>query len=770
MVLLALLIGLVFAAAALAGPLERRIGNAAGWLLSAVPAAVFGTAVTLVGPVSRGETITFILPWIPSLGVSFSLLLDGLSLLFVLIISGVGALVVLYGSRYLEDHLHEARFYSFILLFMGAMLLLVLAGNLLLLFVAWELTSISSYLLIGFNHDSPRARAAALQALLVTGLGGLALLAGLVIMGLVGGSFELAELLQRGGVLMSHPLHLPMLLLLLAGAFTKSAQVPFHFWLPGAMEAPTPVSAYLHSATMVKAGIYLLARLSPALGASVEWHSIVGTVGALTMLTGAVMALAQHDLKKILAYTTVSALGTLTMLLGLHTVESAFAAAVFLLVHSLYKGGLFLIAGSIDHETGTRDIRLLGKLRSTMPLTTVGMVLVALSMAGLPPLLGFISKELFYVANLQAPALAPFITAAGFAANVLMVAVAATLLVPFFGPLRHPEHAGHEPPFRMRLGPQLLALTGLVAGLWPVLVTDTLVNPAVSAMRAEPVSEKLALWHGINPVLALSVVTVALGLAVFALRERIMAVVPAMARIAARGPASWYEGLLDGVRRFATSLTRLLQGGYLRVYISITLLFGVLLIGYALVTRSGHLLFTLPAPDLQIHELLLGAVMIGAAFAAVRAEGRLAAIAALGTVGLGVALLFVFYGAPDLALTQFAIETLTVLLFVLVLYRLPRFTRISSRRSRIRDAALATAGGVLMTTLTLVATSQSLRSAVAQYYGDMSLLLAKGRNVVNVILVDFRGLDTLGEITVLAVAALGVFALIRLRPGKEERR
>jgi multicomponent Na+:H+ antiporter subunit A len=372
-----------------------------GWMLALLP---FGATVywaSLTNAVAAGQTLSVSWPWVPSLGVNLSFYIDGLSLLFALLISGIGALIVIYAGGYLAGHPQLARFYFYILLFMAAMLGLVLCGNLIILFIFWELTSISSYLLIGFDHQRERARKAALQALIVTGAGGLALMAGFILLGHVGGSFELAALLDQGELVRGHGLYFPILLLILAGAFTKSAQMPFHFWLPNAMEAPAPVSAYLHSATMVKAGIYLLARFSPILGGAEAWHYLVTAFGAATMLLGALLAFPQTDLKRILAYTTVSALGTLTLLLGLNTTLATKAAMVFLLVHSLYKGALFMIAGAVDHETGTRDVKLLGNLRRFMPMTTMAASLAALSMAGVPPLSGFWAKFTLIKAGLE---------------------------------------------------------------------------------------------------------------------------------------------------------------------------------------------------------------------------------------------------------------------------------------------------------------------------------------------------------------------------------
>jgi multicomponent Na+:H+ antiporter subunit A len=383
-----------FMLAIIAPWLHRLTRGATGWLLALLPAGLAVYFASLLGSVANGEAITISRPWATGLGINLSFYVDGLSLLFALMITGIGALVIIYAGSYLAGKPQLTRFYTLVLMFMASMLGVVLAGNLITIFVFWELTSLTSFLLIGLDHDRPGARAAALQALLVTGGGGLALMAGLLLMGQIGGSLELATLLSNGNAVREHALYVPVLLLILLGAFTKSAQTPFHFWLPNAMEAPTPVSAYLHSATMVKAGVYLLARLSPLLGGTDEWHYLVTGAGIVTMLLGALLALVQTDLKRILAYSTVSTLGALVLLLGLDTTLSVKAAMLFLLVHALYKGALFLVAGILDHETGTRDIRRLGGLARAMPITAAAAVLAALSMAGLPPMLGFINKEL----------------------------------------------------------------------------------------------------------------------------------------------------------------------------------------------------------------------------------------------------------------------------------------------------------------------------------------------------------------------------------------
>ncbi|HSJ57284.1 MAG TPA: putative monovalent cation/H+ antiporter subunit A, partial [Anaerolineae bacterium] len=717
-----------FGLAVVAPWLHRRTGRATGWLLALLPLALAIFLGRYLGPVSVGDPFVESLPWVPSLGITLSFLVDGLSLLFSLIIVAIGALVLIYAGGYLAGNPFLGRFYAIILVFMASMLGVALAGNVITLFIFWELTSISSYLLIGFEHERGEARAAALQALLVTGGGGLALLAGLLLLGLVGGSLELATLLSQGDLVRGHSLYLPILLLILAGTFTKSAQVPFHFWLPGAMEAPAPVSAYLHSATMVKAGVYLLARLTPVLGGTEAWQYLVTLGGAVTMLVGAVLALLHTDLKRILAYSTVATLGTLVLLLGLDTTLAAESAILFLLVHALYKGALFMVAGAIDHETGERDVRRLGGLARAMPLTALAAGLAALSMAGLPPMLGFINKELLYEAKIQAPRAAMLITGAGIAANVLLVAVAGLAgLRPFWARRPDTPQQPHEAPLAMWLGPVLLAGPGLILGLMPDTIARLLVAPAASAVRAHPSEIKLALWHGLNPVLGLSVLTFLLGIMVFAAWDRLQRSSRLLDVSARWGPGRWYDWSLLGLNAVARWQTRLLQNGALRFYLLIIILTTVGLAGYTLL-RAGGLNWSARQLDVRSYELLVAGILLAGALAAVRSRSRLAAVASLGVVGYMVALIYVLFGAPDLGMTQFTIETLTVILFVLVLYRLPRFSRFSSPGARVRDLLVALAAGSLMTLLVLATTAQPLTSRLAPYFAASSYLLAHGRN------------------------------------------
>jgi multicomponent Na+:H+ antiporter subunit A len=739
-----------------------HLGGAVGWLVALFPLALFIGFASLVAPVAGGQTFTLSYTWVSALDISLSFLFDGLGLVFALLVSGIGALVVLYASSYMQGNPHLPRFYGIVLLFMVAMLGVVLANNLITLFVFWELTSITSYLLIGFSHQKAEARAAALQALLITGGGGLALLAGLLLLGVAGGSFELSELIQRAEQVRASGLYTPILLLVVAGAFTKSAQFPFHFWLPGAMQAPTPVSSYLHSATMVKAGVYLLARLAPVMGGTQLWYTTLVVGGGATMLLGAYLAPRQGDLKRLLAYSTVSALGTLVLLIGIGTTIAIKAAVVFLIVHSLYKGALFMVAGIVDHEAGTREIEEVSGLRQSMPFTTVAAVLAAFSFAGMPPLFGFVGKELIYEAKLTAPDASIVLTAVAVVSNALLVAAGLMTLRPFFGKPSAPQPP-HEAPLPMLIGPLALAGLGLFTGLLPHLVAEPLIAPPVGAVLGESAKVKLALWHGINTMLILSVVTLVSGVSIFLGREIFCRAGRIFDRLYSFGPQRWYELALDGLMVLANTTTHIIQRGTLRTYLLIIILTTTGMAGLALV-RAVEWGSLLAWPDAGFFDWVLVLVILASALLVVQARSRLTALVALGGVGSGVTLLFILYSAPDLAATQFAIESLTVLLFVLVLYRLPKYETLSSTPARVRDAVVALGAGGMMALLTLAVTRVPLPSEVSDFITRASVPLANGRNLVNVILVDFRGLDTLGEIVVLAVAAIGVYALLTLRP------
>ncbi len=754
---------------ALAVPsLHRLFRNRTGWLLAALPLGLFTYLAFFIRPVSDGGVFFSRFSWVPSLGIEISFYMDGLSLLFGLIITGIGTLVLIYANGYLAGHQGFVRFYVWILSFMAAMLGVVLGGNLITIFVFWELTSLTSYLLIGSEHERESARTAAWQALLVTSFGGLALLAGFLMLGKLGGTFELPALLSEGETIRTQSLYRPIFILILLGAMTKSAQFPFHFWLPNAMAAPTPVSTYLHSATMVKAGVYLLARLSPVLGGTPLWKASTLVIGATTMLIGAYLSVRKTDMKAILAYSTVAILGVLVFLLGLGTRAATEALVTYLIIHCLYKAALFLVVGILDHGTGTRDVTQLGGLSHLMPITAGAAILAALSMAGLPPLYGFVGKELLYGATLGAPVAPWLLTAVVLLTNVFMVVAAGLVsIIPFIGTLKQTPKTPYEAPFSFWLGPVLLAGISIVIGVLPGPVAGSIVSPAVAAVMAAPATAELSLLHGLNLQLLLSAITFACGAAAYYRRDLLLEVSRRLDFIARFGPARMYTVALNGMIGLARLQTRILQSGHLHYYLLITVLTTIVLVGLSFFQARGWV-----GPpgwsEIRFHEWIVALVLLVAVWIAVRARSRLTAMVALGVIGYSVVLVYIMFGAPDLAMTQFSIDTLTVILLVLVLYRLPRYRNYSTATERFRDAVPAVAAGALVTLLVMVATATPTSSRISSFFAENSYLLAKGRNIVNVILVDFRAFDTMGEITVLAVAGIGVYALLRLRVNSEE--
>ncbi len=769
-----MLAGLVMAAV-LAPLVERRLGHAAAWLL-AIPPLAFAAVVLTHLPQGTAVTLAEARPWLAELGAELAFALDGLAAVMALLVAGIGALIVIYAGGYMAGKATRGRLLAYLLAFLAAMLGLVLADNVVTLFVFWEATSVVSFLLIGFDHSKGESRAAAVQALLITGAGGLALLAGLVLAGLAAGDLGLAgaqawRISAWAAVDLRHHPHYPaFLVLILAGATTKSAQWPFHFWLPGAMAAPTPVSALLHSATMVKAGVFLLARLSPHLGGTAQWRWLVIGAGVITMLVGAAMALGQRDLKRILAYTTVSTLGTLTMLLGVGTAQAVTSAVVLLVAHALYKAALFLVAGNIDHATGTRDVTALGGLARALPGTAAAAILAALSMAGAPPMFGFVGKELLYTSKLDLEALGAKLIVAALAANIALVAAAGLVAIkPFFSRRREPPVLPHEAPLAMLLGPVLLGLAGLFVGLVPAVFDHTLGPAMASAILGRTQEMTLKLWHGVSlealTVLALSAVTVTGGVALFLLLRRRVELAARLVQSAGSwGPARAFDALLAALPGVAATLTGMVQTTSLRRSVAVTLLATVA------VTAPSLLLLQTPLPhsqigDISVHEVMLGALILAGAVMATVLTSCLAAVVALGLAGLGIALLFALLSAPDLALTQIMVESLTMILLALLFVHLPPSPPRSSRRQRLGDALLAGAAGVTMASFVLLTGPGQFPASTAQFYANRSFPAAFGRNVVNVILVDFRAFDTLGEITVVALAGLGVWALLRLRLG-----
>lgn len=711
---------------------------------------------------AAGTIDTVSLAWAPSLGLSLSFTLDGLGLLFATLITGIGALVVLYASHYLDGHPQAPRFYATLFAFMGAMLGVSASDNVLALFVFWELTGFTSFLLIGFDHDRPAARAAALQALIVTGAGGLALLGAAVLLIDIGGTVSLSALASSHAAVIASPLYPAIAVLVLLAAFTKSAQFPFHFWLPGAMEAPTPVSAYLHSATMVKAGVFLIARLTPVTGMTPLWSALVVGAGAATMILGAYRAVQETDLKRILAYSTLSALGVMTLLLGVGTTAAVGAALAYLAAHAIYKGALFMVAGVIDHEAGTRDTTLLSGLRRVMPLTAFAGGAAALSMAGVPLTLGFVGKEGVYEALLHGGRLLPWLLTLVVVASALQgVSGLLVGMLPFAagpdgGAVPTGVASAHEPPWGLWLPPLLLACASLLLGLLPSMLNRPLSAAAVSVAPSAP-AIALKVWHGVTPALLLSGMT----LAAVWMAYRWHVAIRARSWVPRFGTQQLYGlaiAMLDGVSRV---IAPPLHSASLRAYVMVIVLTSIVIGGVALITDPA-LGSVVPKTPVLWHDVPIVLLVIGGALAATQATSTMGAVLSLGAVGYGVAMTFLSFGAPDLAMTQFSVETLTVLIYVLVFRHFRDLGTLSPGLVRLRDGVVAAGIGTLIGGLLLTVATTETAPRLREYFASFGPTLGHGRNIVNVILVDFRAFDTLGEISVLATAALGVRGLLRL--------
>ncbi|RIJ41767.1 hydrogen gas-evolving membrane-bound hydrogenase subunit E [Pontibacter oryzae] len=763
--LFAILIGVLFAF--IAPLVYRLLGRYVAILMALLPLALFSYFISLYPRVVQGEVIIANYTWVEALAINLQFRLDGLSLIFVLLITLFGFLIMIYASAYLQGDPLLGRFYLYLTLFMTAMLGIVTADNIFCLFLFWELTSVSSYLLIGFNNTNKQARVSAWQALLVTGGGGLALFAGLILLSIASGAHTFTGLLAQKNILADHASFLPAFVLIMVGCFTKSAQFPFHFWLPNAMAAPTPVSAYLHSATMVKAGIYLLARLAPILSGPDVWFYTLAGVGSITAILGAVVAVQHTDIKAILAYTTIGALGLLVMMLGINSTLAIKGMLVFLVAHALYKGTLFLVAGAIDHCMGTRNISQLRCLGEHMIPLGIAATLAALSMAGILPFLGFIAKEMLYEATFTTPWLLGIATLSG------LVFVAIALLLSyrlFWKKSSKPTPPRHALSIGLYLPPLVLGIAGLTAGLMVSSVPSKLINGAMQQIVASHSNTyKLALWHGFTPVFWLSIGTVILGVSLYRFLPFIRIRSVGMQHMYKYGPDALYhrafERLLHGAKTFIAKL----QNGYLRSYIIYIILFfcGLLLI--VMWRDPSDISFSQPAASLnetQLYEFVLVALVIAALIYLLGTRSRLTSIVVMGLVGYSAALLYVLFGAPDVAATQLLIETLTVVIFVLLLHKLPAFTYLSHQFQKYKFIAIAIFFGAVMTYVMLLVQARAVDSDLKKFYGAASYEQAHGRNIVNVILVDFRGLDTLGEISVLAVAAIGIYALLRLNSEK----
>jgi multicomponent K+:H+ antiporter subunit A len=758
------LVALIPLLGALLPPLTIRFGrNVCTAVTAAVSLLALVFLLTNAGAVYRGEVVRAGGEWVPQLGLSFGFFIDGLGLFFATLILVIGLLIIVYARFYLAQQDPMGRFFAYLLLFQGAMLGIALSDNVLLLVVFWELTSLSSFLLIGYWNHLPEGRQGARMALAVTGGGGLLLMAGMLILGQAAGSYELTEILQQGDRIKASPLYMPILFLVLVGAFTKSAQFPFHFWLPHAMAAPTPVSAYLHSATMVKAGVFLLARLWPALAGTEAWFLIVTGVGLVTMLVGAWIALFKDDLKAILAYSTVSHLGLMTMLLGFGTPMAAMAAVFHILNHATFKAALFLSAGIVDHETGTRDIRRLGGLARLMPISSALALVGAGSMAGLPLLNGFLSKEMMLeeAAHTSYAGTGWLLPALATLGAILSVAYSARLAIGvYLGPERRDySQYPHDPPVGM-WGPVAFLLVLVVAiGLMPALVAGAVVERttlAVVGSMSLP-TYTLAIWHGLTPALVLSVIAFAVGFAFLRAHASLDRI-----RMSAPRPEAKraFDASLAGLVSGARWLTEALHTDSLPRYFAV-IIGGIVVVGTAGFMSGEHLRGARSLLPVNLPALVIWAALAVTCIAVVLTHmNRLLTLILTGIVGLGVSLAFVQFSAPDLALTQISVEVVTTILLLLALNLLPRVTaRETGSMRHLRDGAIAVIAGCGIAALAYAVMTRDFTS-ISDYHLAQSKPGGGGTNVVNVILVDFRGLDTFGEVIVLCIAALAIYALL----------
>ncbi|BDG81367.1 Na(+)/H(+) antiporter subunit A [Bacillus subtilis] len=766
-----------------------------GWFVLILPVLLFIYFLPMIRMTQSGETLRSVLEWIPSLGINFTVYVDGLGLLFALLITGIGSLVTLYSIFYLSKEKEQlGPFYVYLLMFMGAMLGVVLVDNVMVLYMFWELTSLSSFLLIGYWYKREKSRYGAAKSLLITVSGGLCMLGGFILLYLITDSFSIREMINQVQLIAGHDLFIPAMILILLGAFTKSAQFPFYIWLPDAMEAPTPVSAYLHSATMVKAGIYVIARFSPIFAFSAQWFWIVSLVGIFTMVWGSFHAVKQTDLKSILAFSTVSQLGMIISMLGVsaaalhygHTeyyTVAAMAAIFHLINHATFKGSLFMAVGIIDHETGTRDVRKLGGLMGIMPITFTISLIGTFSMAGLPPFNGFLSKEMFFTSMLRVThvdlfnvqtwgALFPVLAWAG---SVFTFIYSMKLLFKTFKGNYQPEKLekqAHEAPIGMLVSPVILVALAVSLFFFPNILSYSLIEPAMNSIYPtlldshEKFHVHISQWHGFTAEVLMTLGIIAVGTIGYLTINKwkgIYKLFPSKLTL-----NRLYEKLLTIMEKGSYRVTKQYMTGFLRDYLLYIFAGFIILMSGALVLKGGFSYTTEGMAKIGIYEMILTLVMISATAATVFARSRLTAIISLGVVGYTLALFFVIFRAPDLALTQLVIETISVALFLLCFYHLPKLRlKKKTRTFRMTNFIIALGVGIIVTLLGIASSSQRTKDSIASFFTKHSHDLGGGDNVVNVILVDFRGFDTMFEITVLTIAALGIYSMIKTKVKEE---
>ncbi|MBM7569589.1 Na+/H+ antiporter subunit A [Aquibacillus albus] len=742
-----------------------------------IPFIIFLFFIPFIGSEFKPVYTSF--NWIPSLDISLDFYLDGLSLLFVLLISGIGALVTLYSIFYLHKSERLGAFYVYLLMFMSAMLGVVLSDNVFVLYGFWELTSISSFLLIGYWHHREGSRYGALKSMLITVFGGLSLLGGLILLTVITGTTSIQEMIAQTDVILNSPYFSLIMAFIFLGAFTKSAQFPFHIWLPDAMEAPTPVSAYLHSATMVKAGIFLIARFSPIFNTSEWFFLIVSGIGILTLCWGSYMAVRQTDLKGILAFSTISQLGMIMAMLGFGTKAAIFAAAFHILNHATFKGSLFMIAGIVDHETGTRDIRKLGGLMTLMPISATLAFFGAFSMAGVPlPFLnGFYSKEMFFDVSLglNEPTLLaadllrqaiPYLAVLG---SIFTFVYSMYLVFGTFTGEKHLDQLPvkpHEAPIGMLISPAILILGVIVIGLFPNLVNESFIAHTAEAISGKEVHKHIVFWHGFIPPLYMSLIVVIFGAGLYIYRKKwtdIYLFIP--------GQLSFnkvYDRFVEGLETYSAKITNSYMNDSLRRYVILIIGSIILFTFITMISTNGFAFHTNDLADFSITEVIVALVMAIAAVFTIFTRNKVAAILILGVVGYGLSLLFILYRAPDLALTQLVVETITLALFLLCFYHLPELQpRDESIGFKTTNGIISIGFGLLMTLVAVSSHSSKWFQPISNYFVENSKELGGGYNIVNVILVDFRGIDTLFEIVVLGIAALAIYGLVKLRYNKE---
>jgi multicomponent Na+:H+ antiporter subunit A len=704
---------------------------------------------------------TWAIDWVKALELTISFEINPLANLFALVIAFIGFWVYFYGIQYMKKYEGTGRFWFFLSAFMISMLGLVMADNLIAIFVFWEFTSICSYFLIGFFHEKEESRDSALMALLVTGLGGIVLLGGFIIIGVAGGGYDISTLMANQDRLLAHPHAQIGLILVFIGAATKSAQFPFHFWLPNAMAAPAPVSSFLHSATMVKAGVFLMARLFPLLSDLPLWTPLLSIVGGLTFVWGGFIAITEYDLKSILAHTTISALGFLIMLLGLGDDYSLKAFCLFFLAHAFYKAPLFMAAGIIEKRYGTRDIRELGQGLKDDWTLSLAMMIAAISMMGLPPAVGFLAKEAGIEGVLSHPMA---LTTIVIGAVVNFVAALKICQGVLFGKTK--KEKVYEPGLLISIGPFVLATTGLLLGVLTFAYEDLLVAQVLAYFTGVEHNIHLALWHGLNAPLAVSAVAITLGLLTFKFLGASEALVKMVRKLDFIAPSKFYSYILNGTLKLAALFTDNYQSGYLRRYQMIIMIAASGLMASSIIQFAPQFLEL--RIDFNLVDVFLGSIMIFAACASLITETKIWVIALLGIVGINVVLFFVIYGAPDLALTQLLVEIFTLAIFVFALNKLPEIKTITPAFLRSRDVAISIFAGILFSFLTYLSFTTNIQDTYSSYFAENSYLLAHGKNIVNVILVDFRGFDTLGEIAVLLMASVGVYILLKKNKGAKD--